>query len=163
MPSIYELTEQYRMLEDAIYNDEIEDDELDAMLQRVADEIDVKIDGYCAIIADIKRDADALKAEADRLTSRKRALERRIDHLKAAVGSALDAQGKSKIKTGKWSVSFRMSAKVEITDLSKVPPEYLKPITEDSVRKADIKRELIDTGEVLPWCRLVEGRSLIIR
>ena len=52
---------------------------------------------------------------------------------------------------------------LKITDLSLVPPEYIKPITEASVMKSEIKKQLVDTGEVLPWCRLVEGRSLTIR
>ena len=156
MPSIYELTEQYKRLEDAAYSEEIDEEEFNQLLMEIEGEIESKVNGYCAVIAD-------LKAEADRITARRRSLERTIDRMKTALETALDEQGRAKIKTGLWTVALRTSTRLEITDLSLVPPEYIKPITEASVMKAEIKKQLVDTGEVLPWCRLVEGRSLTIR
>ncbi|MGI5885709.1 MAG: siphovirus Gp157 family protein [Candidatus Spyradocola sp.] len=163
MPSIYDLTDQYRALEDAAYNDELDYDEFERLLASVEDGIENKVDGYCKIIAGLKADAGCLEAEAKRLTKRKQGLLHQVDRLKQALETALDAQGRGKIKTKLFTVFFTTSTRLEITDLAKVPPEYLKPITEESVRKTEIKRELVDTGEVLPWCRLVEGRSLSIR
>lgn len=163
MPSIYELTEQYKRLEDAAYSEEIDEEEFNQLLMEIEGEIESKVNGYCAVIADLKADADALKAEADRITARRRSLERTIDRMKTALETALDEQGRAKIKTELWTVALRTSTRLEITDLSLVPPEYIKPITEASVMKGEIKKQLVDTGEVLPWCRLVEGRSLTIR
>ena len=163
MPSIYELTDQYRALEDAAYNDELDYDEFERLLAGIEDDIEAKVDGYCKVIADLKSDAARLKEEENRIAARRRSLSRQADRLKQALETALDAQGRSKIKTKLFTVFFTTSTRLEITDLTKVPPEYLKPVTEDSVRKTEIKRELVGTGEVLPWCRLVEGRSLTIR
>ena len=163
MPSIYELTDQYRALSELVDDDDIDYDEFTARVGQLEDDLETKVTGYCKLIRNLAAESDALKAEADRLTARRKTRENAIARLKDALGIALDAQGRAKIKTPEFSVGFRTSTRLEITDLTKVPAEYIKPITEDNVRKADIKRQLVDTGEVLPWCRLVEGRSLSIR
>jgi len=163
MASLYELTDQYRDLAELVDDDDIDYEEFCEAIAQLEDDIESKVANYCKLIRNLQGEADVLKAEADRLTARKRSREHAVQQLKDALGVALDAQGKAKIKTPEFTVSFRTSTRLEITDVAKVPQEYFKPRTEDDVRKADIKKQLVDTGEVLPWCRLVEGRSLSIR
>ena len=165
MPSLYQLTDQYRRIEEAAYNDELSYDDFGAALEAVEDDIEHKVDGYCRIIAHLKADAQALKDEEARIKARRRGLEGSVEHLKAALSAAMDAQGKSKIKTNLYTVYYASRNGLEITDLSAVPPEYIKPHkrTEDDVDKKSITALLLETGEVMPWARLVAGRSLNIR
>lgn len=165
MPSLYQLTDQYRAIEEAAYNDELSYDEFAAMLEAVEDDIERKVDGYCRIIAHLKSDAQALKDEEARIKARQRGLEGSIEHLKNALSVALDAQGKSKIKTNLYTVYYASRTGLEITELDAVPEEYIKPHvrSEKDVDKKSITALLLETGEVMPWARLVKGRSLNIR
>ena len=165
MPSLYQLTDQYRQIEEAAYNDELSYDEFCAALDAVEDDIEHMADGYCRIIAHLKADVQALKDEEARIKARRRGLEGSIERLKDALSAAMDAQGKSKIKTSLYTVYHARHNGLEITDLAAVPPEYIKPHkrTEDDVNKKAITALLLETGEVMPWARLVAGRSLNIR
>ena len=70
MASIYELTDQYRALEAAAYEDDLEYDEFAARLAQIEDAIEDKTDGYCAVIAGLKADAAAIKEQEQRLAAR---------------------------------------------------------------------------------------------
>ena len=165
MPSLYQLTDQYRRVEEAAYNDELSYDDFGEALEAVEDDIEHKVDGYCRIIAHLKADVQTLKDEEARIKARRRGLEGSIERLKSALSAAMDAQGKSKIKTSLYTVYHANRTGLEITDLDAVPPEYIKPHkrTEDDVNKKAITALLLETGEVMPWGRLVTGRSLNIR
>lgn len=71
MASIYELTDQYRALEAAAYEDDLEYDEFSARLAQIEDAIEDKTDGYCAVIAGLKADAAAIKEQEQRLAKRR--------------------------------------------------------------------------------------------
>lgn len=165
MPSLYQLTDQYRQIEEAAYNDELSYDEFCAALDAVEDDIEHKVDGYCRIIAHLKADIQAIKDEEARIKARRNSLEGSVDRLKTALSAAMDAQGKSKIKTNLYTVYHANRIGLEITELDAVPPEYIKPHkrSEDDVNKKAITALLLETGEVMPWARLVTGRSLNIR
>ena len=104
MPSLYQLTDQYRQIEEAAYNDELSYDDFSAALDAVEDDIEHKVDGYCRIIARLKADVQVLKDEEARIKARRRSLEGSVEHLKTALSAAMDAQGKSKIKTSLYTV-----------------------------------------------------------
>lgn len=165
MPNLYVLTEQYRALEDAAYNDELDYSEFDQLLAEIEGDIEEKTDGYCKVIAALKADAAALKEEEARLANRRRSLENRAERMKAALSVAMDAQGRDKIKTAMFTVYHSSRAKLELTDLEAVPAEYIKPrtIKETDIDKKAITDYLKETGEVLPYARLVAGRSLTIK
>ena len=165
MPSLYQLTDQYRQIEEAAYNDELSYDDFSAALDAVEDDIEHKVDGYCRIIAHLKTDVQALKDEEARIKSRRQSLDESVKRLKTALSVAMDAQGKSKIKTSLYTVYHANRTGLEITDLDAVPPEYIKlhKRTEDDVNKKAITALLMETGEVMPWARLVTVRSLNIR
>lgn len=165
MNSLYELTDQYRALEEAAYNDELDYDTFERLLLEIDGAIEDKVDGYCKVIASIKADAEKLKSEEARLSARRKGLENRVQALRSALSVALDAQGRSKIKTALFTVYFVNRKALEITDLDAVPFDYVKPHNRS---EADIDRRaltayIMETGEILPYARLTENRSINIR
>ena len=102
--NLYDLTEQYKALEDAAYNDELDYTEFERILSEIEDDIETKVDGYCKVIASLKADAAALKAEEDRLAARRRSLINNAERLRDVLSTALDAQGRDKIKTPMFTV-----------------------------------------------------------
>lgn len=165
MSSLYQLTDQYRSLEEAAYNDELDYDEFERLLLEINGEIEDKVDGYCKVIASIKADAAALKEEETRIAARRKDLENRIQTLRTALSVAMDAQGRDKIKTPLFTVYHVNHKKLEITDLDAVPDEYIKPHkrAETDVDKKALSAYILETGEILPYARMEVGRSLNIR
>lgn len=163
--NLYNLTEQYKALEDAAYNEELDYAEFDRILSEIEDDIESKVDGYCKVIASLKADAAALKAEEDRLAARRRSLINNAERLRDVLSTALDAQGRDKIKTPMFTVYHTAKNSLEITDLDGIPDEYIKPHrrTAEDIDKKAITAYIKETGEVLPYARLVVGRSLSIR
>ena len=66
-------------------------------------------------------------------------------------------QNLKKIETsiGNMVVPNRTDISIEVTDIEKVPKEYIKIKTETSVDKAAIKKHLKETGEIIEGTRVV--------
>lgn len=165
MPNLYELTEQYRMLEEAAYNDELTVEEFDRMLNEIEGDIEEKVDGYCKVLRNMAADVRSLSTEEKRIKARRQSIESNMDRMKAVLANAMDAQGRRSVKTPLFTLYFAQNSHVEITDLAAVPEEYLKqrPRKEDDINKKAIADYIKETGEILPFARMVAGRSLNIR
>ncbi|MBR3333726.1 MAG: siphovirus Gp157 family protein [Clostridia bacterium] len=72
-----------------------------------------KLEGVALWIKDLKAEAEAVKAEADKLTARKKAVENKIDGLKNWLLYALNGE---KLKTARCNVYQTHSQKVVIDD-----------------------------------------------
>lgn len=69
--------------------------------------------------------------------------------------------GGQKFKTPRVSISYRKSDAVEVTDITKIKAEYLKPV-EPEVDKTKIKKAIKD-GEELEGVVLVQNQNMQIR
>lgn len=100
--NIYELTGQYKLLEMAMLLNP-EDEEIKAEFDKIADDIEVKADGYAKIISNMKADMTALDAEIKRLTERRDMFKRNIDRMKENLMYSMKETGKTKFKTELFS------------------------------------------------------------
>ena len=122
-------------------------------------ERDKKIEGIACIIKNRQALIDALKAEKKRMDERIATLENQNDNTKAFLDSVL--QGHC-FETEKAVCSYRKSTRVDITDMSKIPDEYLNVKTEIAPMKTAIKQALKEDKEV-PGCALIETNNLSIK
>lgn len=139
MATLYELTEQYRQLLELAEDPDTDPEVLADTLEGLDGEIEVKADGYAKVIAQVKSDIEGLKAEIDRLTNRKRAMENSIKRMKTSLQDAMLATGKRKFKTELFSFGIQknpMSCVVE--DVEHVPLEYRIPQPDKVDKKAII-------------------------
>ena len=72
-----------------------------------------KLEGVALWVKDLKAEAEAVKAESDKLTARKKALDNKIDGLKQWLLYALNGE---KLKTARCNVYQTHSQKVVIDD-----------------------------------------------
>lgn len=98
-----------------------------------------KLENLALWVKDLKAEADAIKAEEKALAERRQAKERKAESIKKYLEKVLDGQ---KFETSRTVCSFRKSQKVEITNLDKIPDDYLRysaPTADKTAIKAAIK------------------------
>lgn len=165
MASLYDLTGDYMAIMDAIdgVEDESQLDDLLEQLTAIQDAIGDKAEAYARIIRNKSAEAVALKAEADRLTARRKAAERVVDELKARLKDSMTAVGATKLTTsiGAWSIQTNPPS-VAITDEAQIPAEWRIP-QPDKIDKGGILKWFKDSGEIIPGTEIERGTSIRFR
>lgn len=159
---LYEIKGALRAALDRIEVDEETGEILNAdALEAVEIESHEKIEGAGLYVRELTAEIAALKVEADRLTERRRSLEKKSERIKALLLPAVDAMG-GKVKGSMLTVSIGTTKSVELTE------NALDLLPDDFVR---VKREADKTaigaalkaGTEVPGAFLVENRSIRMR
>ena len=129
-------------------------------------ERETKLENIACWIKNLNADAAALKAEADALNDRRKAIEKKSERLSDYLSRMLGGQ---KFSTAKCDVKFRKSKSVE------VDPEFLQWCKDDleagmeflrfkepEVDKAAVK-EALKAGQEFSYARLIENISMTIK
>lgn len=169
MSTLYELTNDFLMLLDMADDPDVEEQVwLDTAIG-IEGALEDKADGYAKVIKQLTADADAVKAEKERLDNREKALRNRANSLKKMLQESMEATEKLKFKTLLFSFGIQKNAPaLKILNEERIPNDYMvpQPPKADTARiKADAKEnggELKDAhGNV--WARLEQSQSLRIR
>ena len=142
--TLYELTAEYQQLLELAEDPDIPEETLADSLEALGMDIEDKADGYAKVIAQLNADAAALKAEIDRLTARKRTIERNVDRMKESLKSAMILTGKTKFKTELFSFNVQKNPVTVVLDeqyIENIPEEYLIP-QDPKVDKQKLKDDL---------------------
>ena len=138
-----------------------------ARLDALQMEREAKLEGVALWIKDMKAEAAAVKEEADKLTARKKALDNKIDVLKAWL---LYALGGEKLKTPRCNVYQTNSQKVVIDDekalidifmASPFREKFLR-INEPEIDKVALK-DSMKQGYEYEFAHLEETESVVIK
>lgn len=143
--NLYEMTTAASYLYDLLLDGEIDEQAFNDTLQAMGAE--EKLESYCKVIRQLEADAEALKAEKERIDAKKKTVENSIARMKSAVLEFMSVQNADKIKTGIFTVSTSKSKAVDITDESKVPTRFLIEQA-PKIDKSAIRAELMAGGEV---------------
>lgn len=126
-------------------------------------ERDKKVENVACWIKELKAEAEAIKAEKQRLADRQRVAENKAESLKRWLSYALDGK---KFSTAKCSVSFRNTESVEVTEegLEALMKEHDELLTYKAPEpnKTAIKQALKD-GLSVAGVQLVQNVSTIIK
>ena len=165
MATLYELTDQYRMLLEIAEDPDVDLETLDGTLEGLTGEIEDKAEGYACVIKELEAEAAKFGAEIDRLTTQKTRFENQVKRMKDKLMEAMLAMGMTKIPTLHFKVSVANNGGIQPMevekDISKIPKEYL--VYEP---KADNKkiREALSNGQQLEFASLKpRGQHLSIR
>ena len=162
MANLYELSNQFAMIQQII------EDGAEGFEQALADiqgEISEKLDGYAMVIKNLESDNAGIKAEENRLTARRKHNENAIARMKERMAETLemvepDDKGVKRVKTEKFTFSFRKSTSVKVEDESVIPPQFIK--VEKTISRAELAKAL-KNGEHIEGAALIENQSLSIR
>ena len=128
----------------------IDPERLDNLLM----ERNTKIENVALWVKNLESDAAAYDAEKAVFEARAEKARAKAEKLRAWLAQACDGQ---KFATGKCEISFRKSESLEVSDISKIPAEYIrtKTTTTTSADKNAIKKA-IKSGQEIGGCKLVE-------
>ena len=121
-------------------------------------DFDDKVEGIALWIKDLLSDAAAIKAEKDKLNERQKVCENKAKNLKEYLSGFLAGQ---KFKTPRVAISYRKSESVNVSDIWKIPDDYLK-YKDPEPDKTKIKSAL-KAGVSIPGVELIENRNIQIK
>ena len=101
--------------------------------------LDDKMENIACYIKNLESDVEALKTEKKSIDARIKSKNNKIDHLKNYLSMFMQFNNIPKFETPKCVVSFRKSTSVEVTDVNKIPKEYIKEKVEVSPDKTALK------------------------
>ena len=155
MRALYEIDNEILDCVDMETGEIIDEEKLEALEM----ERDKKIEGIILWRKDIVAEADAVKAEAKKLSERAKALDNKAEQLKTYINNALEG---NKFKTERCSVSYRKSTSVVIDDVHLLPIEVWKDVDESWISKSKIK-EMLESGKEVKGAHQEEKQSIIIK
>lgn len=169
MANLYELTqEQIRLYdrlssEDAINKETGEVDEsLAEALSLNQEELENKIIGTALVYKQLNADSEMIKNEIEALQERYARINNNAKYVKERLENSLLDLGMMKFDNPKFSISFRKTTKVEITDESLIPAEFMKTKTTVEPSKKDIA-DAIKSGKEVAGCYLEENHKIQIK
>lgn len=154
MATLYEINEEILNCVDTETGEIIDPEKL-SQLQM---DFDDKVEGIALWIKDLLSDAAAIKAEKDKLNERQKVCENKAKNLKEYLSGFLAGQ---KFKTPRVAISYRKSESVNVSDIWKIPDDYLKYKDPDP-DKTKIKSAL-KAGVSIPGVELIENRNIQIK
>lgn len=158
MATLYELTDQYKMLQNFIEENNAEGFEL--ALSQIQGEIAEKLEGYAMVLKNIESDIAGIKAEEKRLADRRKSMESNLTRIKENMADTLLTVDGNRVKTEKFTFSFRKSTSVKVEDESVIPPQFIK--VEKTISRAELAKAL-KAGKHIEGAKLIENQSLQIR
>jgi hypothetical protein len=144
---LYELTADLLTLQEML-EDTVDDQCLLDTLEGVQGEYEIKLESYCKVIKNIEADMEALKAEAKRLTDRRKVVEGNVERLKKAMYDSMKATGTDKVKGQIFTVAIqRNGGKLPVivdVDTSELPDELVKVVETPDLEAIG---KLLESGE----------------
>lgn len=121
-------------------------------------ERDAKIENIGLWIKDLTAQAEAIKAEKNKLAEREKSAKNKVERLKEFLTAYL---GGKKFETAKVAIKFRSVESVSVPDVTALPEKYwrIKPPEAD---KTAIKNAL-KAGEVIEGAELVKKQSISVK
>lgn len=163
---LYELTQNYRNLESLLDNlgeqEGLTVEMIHGALGQVEDDIHTKIENTCKVIKEIEADSIGIDEEIKRLSALKKQKENAVKKLKEYVEFEMNGIGLNKVEGKLFKISFRKSKVVKVLDETKIPKEFIKVKTTESISKTDLGKAL-KSGEIIEGAELVENKTLQIK
>lgn len=126
---------------------------------------DEKIENAALMVKNMTAQAEAIKAEEEKLKKRRAAIEGKTEGVKRYLIAALTREDgtSEKFTTSRAAVSIKTNApRTVITDEKAIPEEFFIQKVERRVDKVQLK-EVLQRGIEVPGAALERGRSVVIK
>lgn len=136
--SLYEITGRLAYLRELIENEEISEEDAADTMEAILQEQEDGYENAVKWIRDLEAGIEAVKAEAEKLAEKRKALENRKERVKQAIMRSMQASGQTKVKAGIFSISWKNPVVKYVPSVSvdEMPPELLRVKKEFSATAA---------------------------
>ena len=150
----YDIKKEFFAIQELLETDEYDEETgelidntetLKQLLLEIEDERDNKADNIAYLIKEAIDTENTLKLEIERLSERKKMFIRQQESLKNLLSYLLNGE---KLKTDKFTYSFRKTQSVKILDEALIPAEFLNVTEKVTPDKKKIKEALANFEEV---------------
>lgn len=166
---LYEIAHEYQNLLDAIENGDIPLEAMADTLESVTSLLEDKADNVACVIKNMTAEVEAIKAEEERLATRRKSKEKRVEYLTKYLSDILLNAGYDKVETARNKISFRKTPPKVVIDDEKAFIEwaaengkgylnYGKP----TINKTAIK-DALAYGATFDGVRMESGTNISIK
>lgn len=161
---LYELRSEYVELRALAQQDTIEEDQRQAFedtLTGLRGEIVDKVHACCIVVRELDSEVEALKAEENRLASRRKALEANSDRLRAYMTVEMALMEMKSIRTPLFAITLQANKpKLVLREDAAIPAAYLRTFTKPDNQAV---RDALERGEKITGAHLEPSQSVRIR
>lgn len=163
MIKLYELTDRYKTIEGMLDSDIATREEIQVSLDDIKEQIGDKVENIAKIVLSLKGSIETIKAEEDRLATRKSGMVGNMEWLKNYLLVEMTSSNTLKVKRDLLTVAVADNPpSIEVVDLELIPAEYRRVIPE--TWQPD-KKAMIDhfkeTGEIISGTDVVSNKKHI--
>lgn len=166
---LYELSKDYESLMLAIESGDIPEEALADTLESIEVMLDEKADNIACWIKQLTAEAEAIKAEEDKLKARRTAKLKRAERLTEYLSECLTNAGRNKIETARNVISFRKTPGKVVIDNEQGFVEWAQKYAdgflnykEPTINKTAIT-EYIKAGGQLEGVRIESSQNISIK
>lgn len=159
---LYELSNQYEQVAHLLEQDDADHELLESTLEAIGESLDAKAENIAKLVRKYEAESEAIKVESKRLNERAAKAMKNADKLKEYISDNLQRAGIAKVEGKLFTLSFRKSTQVNVTDFDKLPDDFKLTKTEVVADKKAIGERLKD-GEVVEGAELITNQNLQIK
>lgn len=168
--NLYDIDERLKVLEEYGIDSEtgeiLSEEDFYKLYDEIQMDLNTKIENTICFVKNLRADCNEYKLEEDRIKQRRKIKENLADRLESRINYYIkqkftdedgnidtDGLSKYKLETAKMKLSYRKSQTANITDINKLPKEYIKeevivkPLLND-IKKAIKNGKNIDGAEL---------------
>lgn len=155
---LYQMTAAAKELYELLESGEIDEQTVNDTMESIG--ASEKLESYVYVQKSLEAEIAAFKAEIDRMTDRKRSLEKQVERLKQAQIDFMTATGQKKANAGTFSLSIRENKSCEITNESEIPLQYLREIPAKFEPDKKMMLAALKNGETISGASLKTSYSV---
>lgn len=166
---LYELAQDYNNLLEMLDNSDIPEDAIRDTLEAVQGEIQFKADNIACMLKSLALEVNAIKAEEEALSERRKQKQNQYDFLKQYLSTELLACNIDKMETARNKITFRASESLVVDDEDAFIADcisngqtFFLSYPAPKIDKTAIK-EALKSGEIIDGARIEKKSNIQIK
>ena len=157
MVSLYKLTEQQRELKEAAGNSDLPAEAFKDTFEALEGQFNDKAVSVIHVVQNMDSDVDALDAEINRLTERKKIIKNKKDSIREYLRTNMEANEITKIECPLFTITLAKGRDIcVINDQDKLPDDYIKVSV---VQKPAAILKALKAGDDIPGAHIENSKT----